>query len=118
MHKQKEAYSLWVRLHHNFPRTERLGLGRKIDSAFLDLLEWTFVGAYLPPEQKIPVLNKAMTRLDIVKFFTQISWENKLIQNEQYIALSLMLEEIGRQLGGWKKGLQTKLPNLEPGRKT
>jgi hypothetical protein len=45
-----------------------------------------------------------------LKFFIQLAWENKLISTEQNIELSKNLEEIGRQLGGWKKGLETKLP--------
>jgi hypothetical protein len=56
------------------------------------------------------MLNKAITHLDIVKFFCQLGWESKLIPNDKYSDLILRLEEIGRQLGGWKKGLITKTP--------
>lgn len=56
------------------------------------------------------MLGKTISRLDIVKFFIQIAWENKLIPTEQYIELTNSLQEIGKQLGGWKKGLETKLP--------
>jgi len=45
-----------------------------------------------------------------LKFFLQIAWENKLAPNEKYINISQKLEEIGRMLGGWKKGLQNKTP--------
>lgn len=58
------------------------------------------------------MLNKAITRLDVVKFFVQLTWEDKLISNEKYADLLGKLEEIGRQLGGWKKGLQTKTPTM------
>ena len=54
------------------------------------------------------MLNKAITKFDIVKFFTQIAWENKLIPTDKYSQLVKNFEEIGRQLGGWKKGLQKK----------
>ena len=40
----------------------------------------------------------------------QLAWENKLIPTDKYAEISKQLEEIGRQLGGWKKGLQTKTP--------
>jgi len=73
-------------------------------------LELSFTAAYLPPEQKIILLGKTISRLDILKFFLQIAWENKLISNEKYIILSQSLEEIGRMLGGWRKGLQNKTP--------
>ena len=54
------------------------------------------------------MLNKAITKLDVVKFFAQLAWESKLIPTEKYSHLLASLEEIGRQLGGWKKGLQKK----------
>jgi len=57
------------------------------------------------------MLGKAISKLDILKFFIQLAWENKLISTDQHIELSQNLEEIGRQLGGWKKGLEAKLPS-------
>lgn len=108
--KQKEAYQFWLALHRDFPKTERFGLGQRIDNAFLWVLEFTFTASYLPPEQKIVLLGKAISRLDVLKFFLQIAWENKLIPNEKYLMLSKKLEEVGRMLGGWKKGLKKKTP--------
>ena len=108
--KLRETYQVWLILYRDFPKVERFGIGNKIDQAFLDVLELTFCLTYLSPEHKIPMLNKAITRLDIVKFFCQLAWEAKLIPNDKYSDLILRLEEIGRQLGGWKKGLQTKTP--------
>jgi len=97
-----------MRLHRNFPRTERFGLGNKIDAALLDVLELTFSCIYLPPNQKVPILERAVAKLDKAKFFAQIAWENKLIITKEYSTLLEQLEEIGRQMGGWRKGLLTK----------
>jgi len=82
-------------------------LGNKIESAFLDVLELSFSSVYLPPTHKIIQLGKAISKLDTLKFFCQIAWEGKLIPTEKYIALSEKLEEVGRMLGGWRKGLQS-----------
>jgi hypothetical protein len=87
---------------------ERMGIGHKIEHAFLDTLELTFCLSYLSPEHKLPMLNKAITKLDILKFFIQIAWENKLMPTNKYSDLLSKLGEIGRQFGGWKKGLQVK----------
>jgi hypothetical protein len=108
--KLKEIYKGWLILYHDFPKVERCEIGNKIEQAFLDTLELIFCLSYLSPEHKIPLLNKAITKLDIVKFFTQLAWEDKLIPTEKYSDLLLGLEVIGRQFGGWKKGLQTKTP--------
>lgn len=106
--KEKEAYQFWLILHRNFPKTERYGLGRKIDLLFLEILELSFTSAFLPPDPKIILLGKIISRLDILKFFSQLAWENKLIPNEKYLELSQKLEEIGCQLGAWRKGLINK----------
>ncbi|MCK9379130.1 MAG: four helix bundle protein [Candidatus Moranbacteria bacterium] len=54
------------------------------------------------------MLEKIISRLDILKFFPQLAWENKLIPDEKYIELSAKLQEIGRDIGAWKKGLSEK----------
>lgn len=116
--KEKEAYQFWLALHRNFPKIERLGIGQKIGHSFLAVLEMTFAASYLPPEQKIILLGKTKSRLDVLKFFTQLAWENKLIPDEKYLEISKRLEEIGRMLGGWKKGLEKKTLPQTGGRGT
>ncbi len=106
--KTKETYQFWLLLFRNFPKTERFGIGNKIDQSFLDTLELIFCLGYLSVEHKIPILNRAITKFDLVKFFTQLAWENRLIPTDKYSILASKLGEIGRQLGGWKKGLQKK----------
>src|SRR3989344_5613305 len=108
--KTKTAYSLWFKIYNDFPKAHRYTLGGKIEDYFLGLLENIFISIYLPPETKITKLIIAISKLDGAKFFLQISWENKCISNEKYITLSEQLNEIGRMLGGWKKGLEKKTP--------
>jgi len=109
--KEKEAYQYWQTLHQNFPKIARFGIGQKIEQSFLSVLELAFTASYLPPEQKVILLGKTISRLDILKFFTQLAWEDKLIPTAKYAELSQKLEEIGRMLGGWRKGLlQKKTP--------
>lgn len=108
--KMKNAYCLWLKIYRNLPRVERFGLGQKIDVLFLETLELTSNAIYLAPENKIILLTKAVGKIDSVKFFIQLAWENKLIATGKYSELLLALEEIGRMLGGWKRGLRIKTP--------
>ncbi|MBP6974813.1 MAG: four helix bundle protein [Candidatus Pacebacteria bacterium] len=66
----------------------------------------------MSPEQKVIMLGKVISKLDTLKFFMQLAWENKLIPQIKYIELSQKLEEIGKMLGGWRKGLQS--PPTQP----
>jgi len=103
--------SFWFKIYNDFPKVHRYILGGKIEDYFLGLLENIFISIYLPPTQKIPRLIIAISKLDGVKFFLQIAWENKCVKSEKYITLSEQLEEIGRMLGGWKKGIEKNLEN-------
>jgi len=111
--KTRNAYSLWFQALANFPKIYRYSLGGKIESHFLSLLENTFITAYLSGEKKSAQLSMAILKLDSLKFFLQLAWENKCLPNIKYSALSENLDEIGRMLGGWKKGLDNKTPSNE-----
>lgn len=82
----------------------------KIENYFLELLEMIFVLLYLTPEQKYSRLALTIAKLDNLKFFLQLAWENKCLTDTNYSSLSISLDEVGRMLGGWKKGLEKKTP--------
>lgn len=106
--KAKEAYSEWFRLFNSFPKIYRGTLGAKVENYFLELLESIFTALYLSPSQKAVRLTTAISKLDGVKFFLQLAWENKCLSNEQYASLSEKLQRTGRMLHGWKIGLEKK----------
>ena len=110
MQRLKASYRFWQSIVPHIPKLHRYTFGGKIDSLFLESLEILFRAQYTKPEQKLAYLVAATGKLDLLKFFFQIGWENKLVDNKKYLELSAEFDEIGRMLGGWKKGLETKLP--------
>jgi hypothetical protein len=110
MTKAKETYALWFKILTDFPKAHRYNLGGKIEEYFLGMLENIFTAIYLPKEKKYLELSLAIIKLDGVKFFFQLAWENKCLSNERYAELSEKLNGVGRILGGWKKGLENKTP--------
>lgn len=96
-----EAYKLWHDFLPNMAKTSRFTLGQKVDDLFIETTELMFLASHLSKEQKVPSLQKASAKLDLLKLFLQISWEVKAIDNRKYAMLSEPLEEIGRMLGGW-----------------
>lgn len=101
---------MWVVIHRKMARTERFGIGDRIDSIWLDLLDALRKATYATPIEKITSLDEAIRRVDSVRFFLQIAWEAKLMADSHFIALGKNIEEIGRMAGGWKKGLLAKNP--------
>jgi len=97
-----------MEIHRNIERTARFGLGLKIDNLFLELLGFLRKAVYSPIDKKIILLNATIEKIDEVRFFLQILWENKLCSNKHYILLETDMQNLGRMIGGWKKGLVSK----------
>lgn len=104
------VYKLWHESLPNFPKAQRFTIGSKIDTCFIQTIEATITASTLTKHEKLPHLDRAVTRLDLLKFFLYLAWEVKAIDTKKYILFSEKLDEIGRQLGGWKKQLGIVLP--------
>ncbi len=109
LQKTQSVYKMWFVVYTDFPRIHRYTLGAKIEEYFLLLLEHIFFALYLSTEKKVVRLEYAIGKLDALKFFLQLAHENKCIPEKRYIEISVLLQEIGRMLGGWKKGIEKKL---------
>ena len=97
------AYKAWHEFLPHVPKDSRYSLGIKIDRLLVETLELLYSASYAKPEQKSLHLEKATTRLDLVKFFLQVLWEIKALDNKKYITLSENFNELGKQLGGWMR---------------
>jgi len=91
------------------PRTARYTTGARIENHFLDLLELIYKAYYASLENKSEKIIEAINKNDIIKYLLQIAWENKFVKDKEYLELSNKLQEVGKILGGWKKGIETKL---------
>ena len=85
-------------------------MGTKIDSLFSDLIELILIAGYSSREQKLPRIQQASIKLDLLKFFIQIAWEIKCLDAKQYGNLSSSLYGIGTMIGAWLRSMK---PNDE-----
>ena len=104
------TYKKWQEILIHFPKTSRSTLGAKIDLFLIQTLELIFISVGSSKQSKLPFLVKANFKLDLAKFFLQVAWQIKAIDNKKYIAVSSDLDEVGKMLGGWIKDLKKKLP--------
>ncbi len=103
-----DAYKLWHNALPHIPRLIRYSLGEKINLLFTDVVELILAGSFANKEHKLTVIQKASIKLDTLKFFLQIAWELKALDNKKFSTLSAPLVEVGKMLGGWQKQLQNK----------
>lgn len=113
LEKVKGFYKEWMPVHRKIPRTERFGIGMRIDTTLLDLLMALRRAGFASGERKIALLEIAIGKIDDVRFLFQLLWETRLASNEQFILFGKKIEEIGKDVGGWRKGVLAKTPPLK-----
>jgi len=106
--KLKDSYCLWQTFLTHFPKQNRYTLGNKIDSVFLTAIEFSFLASYASKDTKLIHLERCISRVDLLKLLLHLAWEIRALDTQKYVALSESLQEVGRMLGGWRKGLETK----------
>jgi len=71
----------------------------------IEIAEITFSASFISGNNKLVLLENVSTKLDSVKFLLRLAWEIKALDNKKYIALSRIVNDIGKMLGGWLKQL-------------
>jgi len=99
------AYKQWHQMLPHLPRLSRYTLGVKIDSQFIEIAEILLVAGFAGREQKLPLLQKASVKLDVLKWLLQTAWELKVVSNVQYGQLARSIVSAGKMIGGWIKSL-------------
>ena len=112
LQKLKSAYLLWYGYYHVLPKPHRYSLGQRVDTLFIHAIEAVATASFLPREAKQPYVHVAIRKVDTVKLLLLMLWETKSLEEKQYIALSLQLDEAGRQLGGWNGQLTKNSPAI------
>jgi len=99
-------YKLWHGFLPHFPKDSRHTLGAKIDSSLLGATELIIRASYSDKVEKLISLKRASFKIDMLKFFLQVAWEIKSLDNKRYISLSEKVGDTGKMLGGWIKSLK------------
>ena len=96
---------IWIKIVPHVQKSNRITAGARIENKFLDLLELSYDTYFSNKEKKLEKILECIHILNTLKFLISIIWEGKLISNKHYEEISLKLNEIGKMLNGWKKGL-------------
>ncbi|MBU6231776.1 MAG: four helix bundle protein [Patescibacteria group bacterium] len=101
MSKIKESYLKWFRFYQDIPKAHRHSLGQRVDTLFFEVIEAISAASFLSREEKQPYVRLAIKKLDTLRVLLMILWETKSFDDKKYIALSVILDEAGKMLGGW-----------------
>lgn len=101
--KAYELYKTFYQYLPDLPKNDRHTIGQRIENLILSVIESIVVASQLSKTEKLPVLQEASTKLDLLKVFVRLSKDLKIIDNKRYLTLESCIQEIGRMLGGWIK---------------
>lgn len=85
-----------------FPRSVRYGLGSRIESAHLDVLEELIHAQYARGADRARSLDYANRRLQVARHLMRMANEMKLISDKSAVYVAALQVDLGNQVGsGW-----------------
>jgi hypothetical protein len=94
----------WLIPHlDKFPRLRRFTLGERLETTHLEVLELTVESVY--SRQKQATLQRANLRLEVARHLWRLSHEFQAISTRSYERGARLMDDLGRQLGGWLRSL-------------
>lgn len=101
--KTYELYKLFYQYIVNFPKRDRYSLGKRLEDSIIEFLEAIIKASQLTKIEKLPVLQNASIKLDVIKVFIRLCNDLKILDTKKYLILQTSIQEIGKMLGGWIK---------------
>ena len=97
-------FILWlIQKINKFPRSQKFILGDRIEMLFLDLLDLLLEANYSP--NQIALLNQANLKLEKVRYLLRVAKELHYFNLKSYEFSSRAVNEIGKMIGGWRRGV-------------
>ncbi len=100
---------LWLIPHlDKFPRSRRFTLGERLEAGLLHVLELLVEAAYT--RNKDAPLRRANLRLEVVRHLWRLAHELKVMATRQYEHGARLIDDLGRQIGGWLRSREQSQP--------
>ena len=90
-----------------FPRSQRYGLGARIEGKLYAVLEGLVEARYTPPAGRQALLTHTNAELQSVRTLTRLAHELALLSHKSHEYAARELVEIGSMVGGWSKQQQS-----------
>lgn len=106
----KKSYDLYKEFYlclKNFPKVDRYSLGQKCEVLIMEILDCLLLASGLPKTSKAPYLDTASAKLNLLRVHLRLAKDIRALDNQKYIVLQEMVDEIGRMLGGWRKSVKS-----------
>jgi len=105
----KRAYELYKTMHGYrgaVPKADRHTLWQRIESLTLEALEGILLASQLSKTQKLQPLEQVSVKLNMLRVLLRLAKDIKAIDLKKYATLEMIVDEMGRMLGGWIKSVK------------
>lgn len=99
--KAEELYKLFHSYRRLVPKQDRHSVYERADYIILDIIEKLYLAGYDFGGQKKATLENASAKLNLLRLLVRLMKDTKTLDMKKYIALQEIIDEMGRQLGGW-----------------
>jgi hypothetical protein len=93
--------SLTIEKTKCYPRFYRYTVGEKMVNSNLDMLSLIYRAN--SSYEKISILSEFLDKYNLITMLYRISIEHHVINERQYAAIALLLQQIGKQATSWKQ---------------
>lgn len=91
---------MWLIPHlDKLPRQRRFTLGGRLEANLLSVLEALIEAAY--SKSKAQPLKTANLKLEVIRHLWRLAYELKVIPSRSYEHGARLMDNLGRQVGGW-----------------
>lgn len=101
----KKSFDFLVKLTQitsNFQRDFRFTIGEKLNSTTIGFIVLIYKANSAKESERVEYILRLLDELQKITVLTRLATELKNIPRERYMELALMLEDIEKQLNGWK----------------
>lgn len=104
-HKIYDLYKLFHSYHGRIPKSARYTLWQKCENTALELLEALIETSHRKGDDRVQSLYAISNKLDLLKVLIRLAKDTRAIDNTQYLEIQVVIQEIGRMIGGWIKSV-------------
>ena len=104
-HRIYDLYKILHSYQQKIPKSQRYTLWQKCENTTLALLEALIETGHRKGEARLDCLHAISNKLDLLKVLIRLSKDTRTIDNQQYLAIQTLIQEIGKMIGGWIKSV-------------
>ena len=103
-------FMVWaIQRVEKFPRSQRFVIGDRLEVLLLDILDLLIEAKY--SRDKRDLLRQANLQLEKLRYLIRVCCDLRLLSRSQYLFAAGQIDEIGREVGRWRKAQDE---NLQP----